>query len=526
MAAPDRSLPLPGHRFNGKGVSVALVPDLARLLWRRMDQLGLHVKALASMAGIGISAVSAALHPAYGHVLSPDQYGALGETLGLIDRAELVHRWTSASPEAALRELRDRARAAAQAMPSPAPAGDARLNARDLLGQERHATALAMRGFALEALADFERLAAVAESAGQRQAAWTNHLNAGQLLVELSRLEEAETAFANVRRAAVEDGHTPIASFAAVLEASTQFELGEYGTALWTLAQAEAGLEAALPYADLRSGGGRAGHRPVHMIHPHDRAVPPERLWWTARHLRTKVLAERSIAAGGTPRGLATARAAAQESRSLAQQLGLSTIGHDLCWSARLAALDGSESGLEDAKVQLAVAGPYLDRGVGPAYHRRAVGMRAAAAHHVDSETRAISALLDAADGFVAHNDTRGLGPTLSEVAIQFVVHARRAPTDAARRDAWTRAFRFAIAAAAFHPHGLVYHQVTEVLAACGDDGRTAPTRRADVEDLLAFRGEAFTGLRSLAAAVWPGQATAALRGRLGAFALVRPFLP
>ena len=527
MARPEaeRGYRLPGQAYTHEGVPMALVPDVARLLGRRIDQLGLTRRALASVVGIRLSTLSVALNPSWEHPLSRAQYAALAEALGLGPRAEFLGRCASANADAALRDLAVRARAAIgheAAVRGSMPTGRP-LPIREFRKSEAEAVALALQGFPHEALGRFAELATVARASGNRRAEWSCRLNAGHLLLEISRLEEADAAFAGVRAAAEDSGDGPLATFACVLLAGAQYELGQHDAALHTLAAAERGLQQALPFGDVREGGAASARPARHMLHTHDQAVPPERLWWTVLHLRTKVLVEQCLTRGPDPGRLRAARESEERSFSLSQSLGLPSHGHDLLWRARLRLLGDAEADVAAARRAIARADERLPRGSGPAYHKRTLALALAAGDLVDGELRAVSALLEAAERFARHRDARGLGPAYGEAAIQFAVHARRARSEAARRDAGARAFRFALAAAAFHPHGIVRHQIADALGPGGAPLRARADRMADVEDLLDFRGEDFAPLRPLAAGLWPGSERQAMLQNLERLGLARP---
>ena len=516
IAGPERGYRLPGPRYTDDGVPMALVPDLARLLSRRMHQLGLTLRALEPIVGLDLSTLSKALNPAWERPLTRPQYAALAEALALTTRAEFLARCAEANADAALRDLAVRAAGAIGLLTAACREGPTGgpLPLRELRTAEAEAVALALRGFPHEALPRFAELAASARASGRRRIEWSCHLNAGHILLELSRLEEAEAAFAAVRAAAEDGGDPQVATSARVLQAGAQYELGRYEAALHTLAAAERGLEAVLPFQDLRQAAPYRLAPGRHMLHPHDAEVPPERLWWTVLHLRTKVRVEECLTRGPSPDRLRAARESEERSFGLSQSLGLPSHGHDLLWRARLRLLDGVEAGAPAARATIATAGQWLTRGSGPAYHRRALGLALAAGDRIDGDVRAISALLDASERFTRHRDARGLGPTYSEVSVQFAVHARRARSETARADAHAQSFRFALAAVALHPYGPVPHQVADALA--GAHGRSWAERVADVEDLLSFRGEDFAPLRPLATALWPGRERETMARHLG----------
>ena len=122
---------------------------------------------------------------------------------------------------------------------------------------------------------------------------------------------------------------------------------------------------------------------------------------------------------------------------------------------------------------------------------------------------------------FCTRDDARGLGPTLSEAAVQAAVQAAGASAPA-RNAPQARALRLALAAAAFHPYGVVRHRVRELLV--GSVGQVGASRlRAEVLDLFAFRGEPFVPLRDLAHHLWAERAPEMMRRRLAALG---PALP
>jgi hypothetical protein len=199
---------------------------------------------------------------------------------------------------------------------------------------------------------------------------------------------------------------------------------------------------------------------------------------------------------------------AAKTSREASTRLGLPALGHDLLWTARLLCWAESPDAWAGIGPLLDEAHDLLTGGVGPAYHRRAVGTRLAIGDDVDCTARAAFMLTAAAHEFAAHADGRGLAPALSEAALDLIpVGAPRSHGVEAQR----QALALALAAVAFHPHGLVQHHVGELLARLPPDaaGRAAVPRILD--ERIGRRSGTFPPMRRLARQLWAGNAEAAV---------------
>lgn len=415
---------------------------------------------------------------------------------------EFLRRCFDTSPQVAIEELvvRTRALLGLDGMRERVRHEPLALTDGDLLGRQRRAIRLAQEGFTTEALADFADLAAAAEVSGNGLAHRRIRLNHGQVLVMLSRLDESVAEFAAVRQAAGLASDADGWTWSTVLLAEALYELGRYPESLAAIADAEAALNKMLPASAVGHDGPL--RQAIVSLVPHDTRVDAAMLWWRLQHLRMKVLIERWRVNGVRDGiGYLQARAAAEASRQTSDRLELPAVGHDLLWMVRLCGWANSPDAWRESGGYLAQARPLLARGVGPAYYHRAAATRRASGDALDSERRAISSLLLSADLFCAYGDARGLGPALSEVALSLAgAVGLSAGGRTERRD---QAVAFGLAAAALHPHGLVRHNVSELLGATGAGADTRGTVRHLMDDLLSFRGEPFSHLRRLARQLW-----------------------
>lgn len=522
----DSSMQLPGPGYTRHGIPRLILPELARLLERRRAESSISYAVLAARTGIDRRTLHPALDSSKPRPLHPDQYAAVAEGLGIMPRESFLRRCTDLSAAAACEELAVATRAALGVDGSVPAQGrePAILTDGQLLAREGPVVRLARRGFTAEALAGFAALAVAAKASENGRAHRIMRLNHGQTLVILSRLQEAAAEFAAVRHAARMAGDDNCATWASVLLADTLYELGRYTESLVLLGDIMVSLRAVMP-AEHVGKDGPPRDWPEHSILPHDSRMAVEFLWWRVLHLRMKVLIERYRMDGvGRQVRYRAAVDAAATSRALSARLHLPALGHDLLWTARLECWAESPHAWAGSAALLDEAHDFLAGGVGPAYHHRAVGTRLAIGDDVDSTARAAFMLAAAAHEFAAHADARGLAPALSEAALDLIpVGALRSPGAEAQR----QALALALAAVAFHPHGLVRHHVLELLGRLPPDaeGRAAVPRLLD--DLIGLRSDAFPPVRRLARQLWAGDAEAAVvrHVRLSPFSHLLPTL-